>query len=110
MVLDIHHHWCNSNGEEISDLLEDIFNTWNGEYLPPKIHVSSPKCRKNIRAHADNVDTKFFYDFISVAKEIDRDFDVMIEAKNKDKALFHLIEDLRNYENINLLDTASFNI
>ncbi|MFT9493926.1 UV DNA damage repair endonuclease UvsE [Anaerosolibacter sp.] len=110
MVLDIHHHWCNNNGEHIGNLLEDIFNTWGEQSLPPKIHVSSPKCDKNIRAHADNVDVKFFYDFVSTAKEINRDFDVMIEAKNKDKALFKLIDDLRNYKNIDFVNDAAFKI
>ena len=27
MVLDLHHHKCKNDGENIADLLEDIFNT-----------------------------------------------------------------------------------
>ncbi len=110
MVVDIHHHWCHNNGERIEDLLEDIFSTWKGQSLPPKIHVSSPKCEKNIRAHADDVNAKFFYDFLCTAKAINQDFDVMIEAKNKDKALLQLMADLKGFENIDFISGASFRI
>lgn len=107
MVLDIHHHWCNNNGEDISDYLERIFHTWNHEEVPPKIHVSSPKDEKKFRHHADNIDLKFFVEFLNKAKELDRDFDVMIEAKNKDEALFNLIEGLKSVPYIKILDQAS---
>lgn len=110
MVLDIHHHWCNNNGEHIDGLLEDIFSTWNRQDLPPKIHISSPKCEKNVRAHADYVDINFFYNFLRIAKKTNQDFDVMIEAKNKDKALLQLMADLKNFENIHFISDASFEI
>ena len=108
MVLDIHHHWCNHNDENLSDLLVDIFKTWDEEIFPPKIHVSSPKPGKNIRAHADDLDVDFFYNFLQQAKINGRDFDVMIEAKNKDMALFKLIEQIEAYPDIKILNGASF--
>ncbi|WP_432401323.1 UV DNA damage repair endonuclease UvsE [Wukongibacter sp. M2B1] len=107
MVLDIHHHWCNNNGEDLSEYLERIFETWNYEDVPPKIHVSSPKDEKKFRNHADNIDLDSFTEFLEKAKKINRDFDVMIEAKNKDVALFNLIDDLKNVPNIDVLDQAS---
>lgn len=110
MVLDIHHHWCHHEGEDIVDMIEAIFQTWEGEKFPPKIHVSSPKPGKNIRAHADNVDVKFFYAFLEKALRLNHNFDVMIEAKNKDKALLNLMKELENYKNIIILDGASFEI
>lgn len=96
MVLDIHHHNCKNEGEYIGDLLEEIFNTWNDEILPPKLHFSTPKEFENDRKHADYIDADGFASFIQLVKsKVDRDIDIMIEAKKKDKALLKLIEDLR---------------
>lgn len=107
MVLDIHHHWCNNNEEDLSDFLEDIFNTWNYEDIPPKIHISSPKNEKNFRSHADNIHVEFFLEFLKKAKKADRDFDVMIEAKNKDVALFNLMKELGKIPEIKIINQAS---
>lgn len=94
MVLDVHHHICNNKGEKLEDLLEDIFKTWDGEYFPPKIHFSSPKEGEFDRKHADYIDPVSFIDFIEMAKGIDRDFDIMLEAKMKDLSLFKIINDI----------------
>ena len=40
MVLDIHHHNCNNNGENIYELIPKIFLTWKNEKLPPKLHYA----------------------------------------------------------------------
>lgn len=99
MVLDLHHHKCKNEGEYIRDLLKDIFNTWNDEKLPPKVHFSSPRESEFDRKHADYIDVEDFANFLNLAKEsVDRDFDVMIEAKKKDLALFKLINDLNNID------------
>lgn len=96
MVLDVHHHNCRNDGEDLSSLLKNIFDTWNGEKFPPKIHFSSPKEGELDRKHADYINVNEFADFLDLAKEtVDRDFDVMIEAKKKDLALFKLMDDLK---------------
>lgn len=96
MVLDIHHHNCKNEDENIENILGDIFNTWNKESLPPKIHFSTPKEFENDRKHSDYIDVNRFIEFINLAKvKVDRDFDIMIEAKKKDQALFKLMEDLK---------------
>ena len=96
MVLDIHHHNCKNEGEDIGDLLEEIFNTWNDESIPPKLHFSTPKEFENDRKHADYIDADNFASFIKLVKsKVNRDMDVMIEAKKKDKAMLKLIEDLK---------------
>ncbi len=107
MVLDIHHHWCNNDGEDIKDYIKDIFSTWDNEDLLPKIHISSPKSEKEFRSHADNININFFIEFLKKAKLIDNDFDVMIEAKNKDKALFNLMENLEKVGEVNIIDGGS---
>ena len=86
MVLDLHHHRCKNEGEKVEDLLEDVFNTWSNEGLLPKVHFSTPKDGEYDRKHADYIDCKDFIQFLDIAKKsIDRDFDVMIEAKKKIK-------------------------
>ncbi len=106
MVLDLHHHMINPGNTDLSQLLERIFATWQGSGLNPKIHLSSPKSEKDLRSHADNVDPTYFLKFLPFAKEIGQDFDVMIEAKNKDVALFNLMEDLKKIPDIKTLSPA----
>ena len=101
MVVDIHHHNCKNDGENMRDLLPHIFSTWDKEILPPKIHFSSPREGNLDRKHADYIDVNDFASFLDLAKEsVNIDFDVMIEAKKKDQALFKLIKDLNkiNYD------------
>lgn len=108
MVFDVHHHLCNPDGLSLEDLLCPIFDTWKGQKLIPKVHFSSPKSPSQLRNHADYIDSSSFYEFLMEAKKLDRDFDVMLEAKSKDKALFQLVEDLRQYKNIHFLNEACF--
>lgn len=109
MVLDVHHHNCNNENESLEDLVEDIFNTWNETSLVPKIHFSSPREFMNDRKHADYIDAKEFVKFIEMVKGINRDFDVMLECKEKDLALYKLSEEIKimkpEYE---WLDISSF--
>lgn len=109
MVLDVHHHNCNNNGENIEDLLEEIFNTWNLETLPPKIHFSTPKDHKKDKKHADYINAEDFVEFIEIAKKLDRDFDVMLECKQKDAALYLLVKEIKNIRpNYKWIDESSF--
>jgi len=105
MVLDIHHHVCCNEGEDIGGLLTAIFATW-GNALP-KIHVSSPKDEKKNRAHADFIDPAFFQSFLAAAGEYNHDFDVMLEAKQKDTALFRLMNDLRDVSGLRIVDPTT---
>lgn len=93
MVLDYHHFICNRNNEKIEDYIEKIFATWNG--CRPKIHFSSPKSKKEKRAHHDYIDVDSFISFLDKIKDKVSDFDCMIEAKAKDEAMFRLIRNLR---------------
>lgn len=93
MVLDYHHFKVNKNNEKIEDYIERIFKTWENDI--PKIHFSSPKDKKNKRSHNDYINVDDFIDFLEKIKFTKRDFDVMIEAKKKDEALFRLIRELK---------------
>ena len=112
MVLDVHHHYCNIEGECVSVFIKPVFDTWNQENIVPKIHFSTPREFINDRKHADYIDAKDFFDFIMLAKDYsNRDFDVMIEAKKKDIALFKLIDDLKILDkNIKFIDKTTIEI
>ncbi len=91
-VLDYHHFMCNKNNEKIDDYLDKIFDTWD---TIPKIHFSSPKSKKEKRAHHDYIDINMFVKFLDKLKIFNKDIDIMIEAKFKDEALFRLVRQLK---------------
>ncbi len=93
MVLDLHHHQLLNHGESIDSLLPQIFNTWGTK--TPKVHISSPRDEKDPRAHADYVDVSTVTDFLEKVKPLNREFDIMLEAKQKDLALLKLAADLK---------------
>lgn len=106
MVLDLHHHQCNPGTTNLSLLLPRIFATWQGTEQVPKIHLSSPKSSKQFRSHADNIDPEYFLEFLPTVKDINQDFDVMIEAKHKDVALFNFMEKMRSFSGFTFQDGA----
>lgn len=94
MVLDVHHHNCLCPNDPIENVLADVFDTWKNEFYLPIVHFSSPKSQKDYRSHADLIDFDAFSSFIQTASKLNKDFDVMLEAKSKDKALIKLSEEL----------------
>ena len=110
MVLDVHHHNCVNNGEPIVELLPRIFETWVGETEPPKIHFSSPKSIKDYRSHADYIDYEDFMEFLNVAKLCDKDIDIMLEVKMKDRALLELAGKLEKTDGITQINKSTFKI
>ena len=92
MVLDYHHFKVNRNNEKIEDYISRIFSTWKET---PKIHFFSPKDKKNKRSHSNYINSDEFINFLEKIKFTNKDFDVMIEAKQKDEALFRLIRELK---------------
>lgn len=119
MVLDIHHHAVNNDGESASELWSEIQETWalekvrtksDDELLVPKIHVSSPKSASDPRGHADYVNADDFFAFVSsIAAQTPR-LDVMIEAKRKDDALFRLVQDLTSRPGVRQMNGAAVEI
>ncbi|MDF2934836.1 MAG: damage repair endonuclease UvdE [Paenibacillaceae bacterium] len=118
MVLDLHHHMVNNDGESAVSLWPRILKTWEGvgideqeslglSALPPKIHVSSPREGKDIRAHADYVEAGPLLEFLREIAPDTSALDVMLEAKMKDGALFRLMEDLAGVQGIRQVDQAS---
>ena len=106
MVFDVHHHFCHNNGENITMLWREISETWGNDN--PKIHISSPKDSKNIRAHVDFINSATLLEFLKVAKNNNKELNVMIEAKQKDRALLFLAEALKVNKEVEFCDKASF--
>lgn len=91
MVLDIHHAAVLPGAAELGRLWPAIVATWPAAERP-KVHVSSPASPQKPRAHADFVDPVAFASFCSLAGAAE--FDVMVEAKQKDAALLRLWQDI----------------
>ena len=85
MVLDLHHHRCNNTGDDINLLRDRIIKTWKER--KPKLHLSSGKKSPTDRDHSDFITPEDYLAALEFAKE---DFDIMIEAKEKDLALLKL--------------------
>ena len=108
IVLDYHHFICNNDNINIEVIIEKVFNTWKDNI--PKIHFSSPKSKlkKEFRSHHDYIDSNSFIDFLNKIKFINKDFDIMIEAKAKDEALFKLVRELKYKTNYKFIDETTF--
>ncbi|KXH87284.1 UV DNA damage repair endonuclease UvsE [Sporosarcina sp. HYO08] len=100
MVLDYHHYMANKGEVDLSNYLSRIFDTWTSFSAIPKVHISSPKTDEAFRAHADFVSLAFILPFLKMAKELDRDFDIMIEAKQKNLAMHKIIEDIASIRGV----------
>ncbi len=111
MVLDYHHYLCNNPlNLPIEDYILRIFQTWQSQ--KPKVHFSSPKSKlkKEFRTHHDYIDAQGFIAFLDKIKFCNIDFDVMIEAKMKDVALFRLVRELKYLTNYTFIDETTFRI
>lgn len=107
MILDYHHHMANKMEGELSRYLPRIFNTWNDSYNIPKVHISSPKSDQAYRSHADYVSIDFVLPFLKLAKELNQDFDIMIEAKQKNLAMHRLVEEVASIRGVKRIASAT---
>ena len=108
VVLDYHHFKCNNTGEKIDKYLDKIIDSWKAK--TPKMHFSSPKSKREFRSHSDYINVDDFMDFINILSKYNRDIDIMLEAKEKDEALFRLVRELKYKSNYKFIDSTSFEI
>ena len=106
VVLDYHHFTCNNTGKPIEEYLPHIIATWRN--ITPKMHFSSPKNKKEYRAHHDYINSNDFIKFLAILKKYNTDIDIMIEAKAKDMAMFKLIRELKYQTNYHFTDNTTF--
>ena len=107
VIFDYHHHYCNPSPTSIEDILPRVVDTWT---TTPKMHFSSPKSKlkKEMRSHHDYINSNEFIKFLGYLKKLEKDIDIMIEAKKKDEAMFRLIRELKYKTEIQFLDDTSF--
>ncbi|NEU32206.1 UV DNA damage repair endonuclease UvsE [bacterium LRH843] len=107
MVLDYHHYMANNGEIDLPLYLDRIFKTWNSFNNVPKVHVSSPKSDQAYRSHADFVSFDFVLPFLKMAKELNQDFDIMIEAKQKNLAMQGLVEEVAAIRGVKRISSSS---
>ncbi|MFW0782240.1 UV DNA damage repair endonuclease UvsE [Rossellomorea marisflavi] len=109
LVFDLHHHMANGERDWTLDW-DRIVATWKDSPLPLKMHISSPRSADDFKAHADYIDPHDFLGFLrQVEGSVDR-IDCMIEAKQKDNALFKLMEELAQEEGVRRVDGSTIEI
>src|SRR5690606_918173 len=91
---------ANQTEDELKLFLPRIFQTWKDTTNIPKVHLSSPKSEQAFRSHADLVSFEFILPFLKMTKELNQNFDIMIEAKQKNIAMHRLIEDIASIRGV----------
>lgn len=104
MILD---YMANKGDVDLSLYLERIFRTWNNRPTVPKVHISSPKSDNAYRSHADYVSLDFILPFLKMAKSLNQDFDIMIEAKQKNLAMQKLVEEISSIRGIKRISSST---
>jgi UV DNA damage endonuclease len=107
MVLDYHHFMANTGECDLALYLHRIFKTWNNSTIVPKVHISSPKSDQAYRSHADFVSLDFVLPFLKMAKELNQDFDIMIEAKQKNLAMQRLVDEIAAIRGVKRISGSS---
>jgi UV DNA damage endonuclease len=107
MILDYHHYMANKGDVTLSHYLKRIYNTWDRTRKKPKVHLSSPKSDQFYRAHADFVSLDFVLPFLEMAKVIDQDIDIIIEAKQKNLAMHKLIEEIASIRGVKRISSST---
>ncbi|KAI0752598.1 UV-endonuclease UvdE-domain-containing protein [Daedaleopsis nitida] len=86
MVFDYHHNWIYPSEKPLPELIERINAIWHRKGIKPKQHLSEPcpgaESVMEKRKHADRCK--------SLPEHLPDDMDLMIEAKDKEQAVFHL--------------------
>ncbi|WP_010096370.1 UV DNA damage repair endonuclease UvsE [Ornithinibacillus scapharcae] len=108
LVFDYHHHLAYHRDLNWIQYWESIVQTWKDSPLPIKMHISSPKSEKEYRHHSDFVDGDMFFDFLNEINGTVPQIDCMIEAKQKDTALFQLMEEVKDRGGVEIVDGSSF--
>lgn len=110
LVFDYHHHLAHHQHVAWEDDWERVVRSWQDSPLPLKMHISSPKSERQFRHHADYVDAALFWRFLQQIKGSVARIDCMIEAKQKDDALFRLMEELKAQDGVEVINQAAIKL
>jgi UV DNA damage endonuclease len=89
VIVDTLHHRMNPDGLMLAEALDCALPTWNRRGVRPKVHISSQSPDKQPGAHAFGIERADWEELMAVLG--DRDIDVMVEAKGKERALIGLV-------------------
>ncbi|MDL4839606.1 UV DNA damage repair endonuclease UvsE [Aquibacillus rhizosphaerae] len=110
LVFDIHHHLANHEQSDWMVYWDRIVHTWKDSNVPIKIHLSSPKNEKQFRHHADYIEPELFLDFAKKVNGSVEQVDCMIEAKQKDDALFQLMRNLKENKDVDWINNGTIRL
>lgn len=108
MVFDYHHHICNPGNVGLETILKRILDTWKNTSIVPKMHFSSPKSKKEKRAHHQKINIHTFISFLNLLKSYQTDVNIMLECKGKDESLFLLSRQLHFYTDYQFINNSTF--
>lgn len=108
LVFDYHHHLAHHETDDWEKQWERVVSTWQTSKLPIKMHISSPKSDEDFRAHADYINLDMFKTFLKGIKGSVPEIHCMIEAKQKDGALFELSRQLFESDFTEQINQSSF--
>jgi UV DNA damage endonuclease len=100
LVFDYFHHLCHHTGDDhragLTEKLDRVVATWGRRV--PKFHLSSARPDGPPTAHADYVRPEDLDEFIAVMEAVggDEPYDIMLEAKAKERATLALQAYLRD--------------
>ena len=93
VVFDSHHYECYQNyhklePRDIKPIMKKVFDTWTNKELRPLCHISNQAKDKKVGCHSDFI-TEFHSIFFDMCED-GFEFDLEIEAKMKEQAIFKL--------------------
>jgi UV DNA damage endonuclease len=91
IIFDTFHHEVNNNGETIKKAFNLVRKTWGKKDGVPMIDYSSQKKNARKGTHVESVDIKHFK---KVFSQLERDFDLMLEIKDKEKSAIEVKKNL----------------
>lgn len=84
VIMDSFHHALLNNGEQLTDLLTPVRETWKGSDGIPMVDYSSQEPEKRAGAHAEHIVLDDFRQFLEITRPAD--FDIMLEIKDKERS------------------------
>ena len=96
IVFDIFHHYCyqklhpEAGLAEPAEYIESVLATWQIKHIKPKFHISEQGSGR-IGHHSDFI-SKLPEFLLEIPKKYGVDIDIMVEAKNKELAIFDLYQ------------------
>jgi len=96
LVFDYHHDWIFPSSQSPAELMPRILATWTKKGIKPKQHLSEPRpgavTVMERRAHSDRC--------TNLPVDLPDDMDLMLEAKDKEQAVFEMYRMYDMYEPI----------